>query len=351
MNVLLVAGVDLSLPGGLETHVLELAHGLGARGHHVDILARASRELPGPALRLVDRFGDGAYDIVHHHGGLWVSAWNAAIDTTAATGRARYLRTFHFSVAAKMGVYLRMGRIRTLFNPGNHRALRDERTSLGRGPLHIAVSRALRDELVRYHGAPRELFESIPNGASFAAPRLGRAAWRERKGIPPEAPLLLTIGRDDYVKGFDLLARAWSAPNAHPPGAIWVSVGGAKPGRSGDRISTGPIAPSEVTEWIHAADLGAFPSYYEGGGIALADMLAGGLYVLTHAVGVAPEAVRPGENGEFVPRRPDAWSAALARTLAAPPRPTGPGLPPEWSWESMVERVERVYRRLRPDSA
>lgn len=351
MRILLVAGVDLSLPGGLETHVLELARGLGTRGHRVDVLGKASREIPGAPLRLVDRFDDGGYDVIHHHGGPWSSAWNGAIDTRAATGRARYLRTFHFSVAAKMGVYLRMGRIRTLFNPGNHRALRDERASLGRGPLHIAVSRALCGELVRYHGAPRELIEPIPNGASFAAPRLGRAAWRERQGIPPGAPLLLTIGRDDYVKGFDLLARAWGSPLTRPRGAIWVSVGGAKPTRSEDRITTGPIAPSDVTEWIHAADLGAFPSYYEGGGIALTDMLAGGLYVLTHAVGVAPEAVRPGENGEFVPRRAAAWSAALARTLAAPPRPPGPGLPPAWSWESMVERVERVYRRVRPDSA
>ena len=365
MKVLLVAGVDLSLPGGLETHVLELARGLAARGHRVEVLARASGPAP-PSIRLVDRFGEGGYDIVHHHGGPWDRAWDAAIDMKEATGRTRYLRTFHFSVAAKMVVYLRMGRIRTLFNPGNHRALRDERASLTRGPLHIAVSRALRDELVRYHGAPRALFEAIPNGASFASPRLGRSTWRERNEIPPDAPVLLTIGRDDYVKGFDLLERAWSAPNAHPANAVWVTVGGAKPSRSTGspqssraphpqhppkRITTGPIPPSDVVEWIHAADVGAFPSYYEGGGIALTDMLAGGLYVLTHAVGVAPDAIRPGVNGEFVSRRSDAWIAALARTLAAPPRRAEPGLPPEWGWDAMTERVERVYKRLRPDIA
>ncbi|HEU4333533.1 MAG TPA: hypothetical protein VFT32_03480, partial [Candidatus Eisenbacteria bacterium] len=91
--------------------------------------------------------------------------------------------------------------------------------------------------------------------------------------------------------------------------------------------------------------------YYEGGGIALADMLAGGLYVLAHAVGAAPEAIRPGDNGEFVPRRGAAWAAALARTLAAPPRPSAPGLSAEWSWERVAERVETVYRGLRRPSA
>ncbi|HEU4725794.1 MAG TPA: glycosyltransferase family 4 protein [Candidatus Eisenbacteria bacterium] len=351
MKVLLVAGVDLSLPGGLETHVLELARGLTARGHDLTVFARASRGAPDPALRLVDRFDAAGADIVHHHGGPWAREWDDAIDPKQTAGRARYLRTFHFSVAAKMAVYLRMRRIRTLFNPGNHRALHEERTSLARGPLHIAVSRALRDELVRYHGAPRELFEAIPNGASFAPPRAGRAAWRERHAIPPDARVLLTIGRDDYVKGFDLLARAWSASDARPSGALWVTVGGARPSREGDRIATGPIAPADVIEWIHAADVGAFPSYYEGGGIALTDMLAGGLYVLSHAVGVAPEAIRPGENGEFVPRRPDAWRAALARTLASPPRPPAPGLAPDWGWDVMAERVERVYKRLRPEIA
>lgn len=335
MKVLLVAGLDVSLPGGVETHVRELARGLATRGHDVAILGEWTRPDAGPAPPLVASVEPGRYDVVHHHGGAWSRRWDAG---------DRYLRTFHFSVAAKMAVYLRMGRIRTLFHPGNHRALADERASLRRGRRHIAVSKSLRDELVRFHGAERDAIEVIPNGASFAPPREGRVAWRLRNRIAPEARVLLTIGRDDYVKGLDLLERAWDSATERPQGALWVQVGGARAERRGDRIVTGPIPPSDVTEWIHAADVGAFPSYYEGGGIALADMLAGGLYVLTHAVGAAPESIRPGENGEFVPRRADAWAAALGRVLDAPPRPRGPGLPPEWAWERVVERVERVYR-------
>ena len=254
-----------------------------------------------------------------------------------------------------MAVYLRMGRLRTLFHPGNHRALADERGALKRGARHIAVSRSLREELVRFYGAARGAIEVIPNGAACDPPRLGRTGWRERQAIPAHVPVLLTIGRDDYVKGFDLLDRAWTLaarlPRPRPTEAIWVRVGGARPAREGTRVTTGPIAAADVAEWIGAADVGAFPSYYEGGGIALTDMLAGGLYALTHAVGVAPEAIRPGENGEFVPRRPEAWAEALARTLASPPRRAEPGLPADWSWDRMAARVEAVYQDLRGGSA
>jgi glycosyltransferase involved in cell wall biosynthesis len=200
--------------------------------------------------------------------------------------------------------------------------------------------------LVRFHGAARESLVVIPNGATFEAPREGRAAWRRRHDVPEAAPLLLSIGRDDYVKGSDLLRRAWETPGGHPRGAVWVQVGGRRAERHGDRIATGPITPEAVNEWIHASDVGAVPSYYEGGGIALTDMLAGGLYVLSHAVGVAPEAIRPGETGEIVPRRADAWRSALARVLATPPRPGAPGLSADWSWESMTARVEEAYGRL-----
>lgn len=350
MRVLLVADVDLSLPGGLETHLVELSRCLAARGHEVHATARASRPLVDLAARLLarDRIDPATYDILHHHGGPWPRAWRGAMAAGGDPGDppAPYLRTFHFSVAAKMGVYLRMGRVRTLFNPGNHRALWEERASLRWGRRHVAVSRSLRDELVRFHGASRDAIDVIPNGASFASPRLGRAAWRRQQGIPEDAPLLLTIGRDDYVKGFDLLARAWEqSTDRRPPRALWVRVGGSDPSRSSDVVTTGAITPEAVTEWIHAADVGAFPSYYEGGGIALTDMLAGGLYVLTHAVGVAPEVIRPGENGEFVPRRPASWAEALARALHSPPRPSAPMLGPEWGWGAMAARVEEVYRR------
>ncbi|HET9952528.1 MAG TPA: glycosyltransferase family 4 protein [Candidatus Eisenbacteria bacterium] len=342
MKVLLVSGLDLSLPGGVETHLRELARELTERGHEVAVYGSWSRREAGPPPPLVASVEPSRYDIVHHHGGRWDRSWDAG---------GRYLRTFHFSVAGKMSVYLRMGRLRTLLNPGNYRALADERASLRRGSRHIAVANGVRDELVRFHRADHRSLVVIPNGTRFAAPRVGRDEWRRRHGIGPETPVVLTIGRADFVKGLDLFERAWRMPGVRPPGALWVQAGGARPWRDESRIVTGTISPEDVNEWIHAADLGAFPSYYEGCSLALIDMLAGRLYVLSHAAGAAPEQIRTGENGEFVARRADAWAAALARCLAAPPRPTSVPSAEVHGWPAIAARVEGVYRALRGESA
>ncbi len=334
MKVLLHAGVDLSLPGGVETHVLELALGLERRGHVVEICGRPATF---PPFRMVSEPDPTRYDIVHQHGGVWPRAWIA--------GR-RYLRTFHFCVAARMATYLRMGRLRTLANPGNYRGLLEERAGARRPGPKLAVSERLKLDLVRHHGLDAARIRVIPNGASFGTPRESRAELRARHGIPPGAPVLLTIGRDDYVKGQDLMERAWARSGAESRGAVWVAIGGRAPARRGGRLWTGTLTPQEVVDWVHAADVGAFPSYYEGGGIALLEMLAGRLFALAHDVGIAAEVIRPGENGELLPPRVEAWAAALARALARAPERAAVGLGDEYRWEALVARVERVYEEV-----
>jgi glycosyltransferase involved in cell wall biosynthesis len=332
VKVLLYAAVDLSLPGGLETHVRELHRYLVGRGHEVDVFGRPDR-LPG--FRMVGEVDPARYDVLHHHGGVW---------PRRLEGGARYVRTFHFCVGEKMSVYLRMRRYRTLVNLPNWMARRDEGESLRRAGRSIAVSARLRDELARHHGADPSRIVVIPNGGGFGPPAEPRAALRARYGIAPEIPVLLTIGRDDFVKGLDLLERALRRARALPPGLVWVRIGGSAPSRAVGRIVTGPIPHAEAMSWIHAADVGAFPSYYEGGGIALLDMLAGGLYSLAHDVGVTAEVIRPGQNGEILACDADAWARALERTLAhPPPRPVG-GLSDDYRWDAVCARVEVVYR-------
>ncbi len=331
MRILLHGGVDIALPGGLETHLRELARGLMARGHAVEILGRPATL---PPFTMVERLEPSRYDILHHHAGRWPRALDR---------HPGLVRTFHYSTAAKMRVYVRLGRLRTLANLPNWRAIAEERASARRGGPLIAVSRRLRDELVEGYGLAAERVRVIPNGVAFAAPATGRAGWRTRWSIPAAAPVLLTIGRADFVKGFDLLERAWARARK-PAGALWVTVGGAAPARAPGRIVTGPVPPDEIVEWVHAADVGALPSYYEGGGIALLEMLAGGLYSLTHDVGCASEVIRPRANGELVSRDERAWIEALARTLAEPRVARAPALPPEYHWDAIAARVEDVYR-------
>lgn len=332
MKVLLHAAVDVSRPGGLETHVRELAAGLAARGHEVEIFGAPARLEP---FRMTDRLEPARYDVVHHHGGVWPRG----LDPGPAC-----VRTFHFSVAEKMRVYLGLGRIRTLANLPNWIVLADERRTARRAAAVLCVSRKLAGEIARHHGVPAERIAVVPNGASFDPPSEPREALRARHGIAPGRPVLLTTGREDFVKGLGLLERAWRA--ARRGDATWVHVGGHGPSRGPGRIETGEIPRREALDWIHAADVAAVPSHYEGGGIALLDYAAAGLYTLAHDVGNAAEVIVPGVNGEIVARDPGAWVSALDRALAEPRARTPGMLADDYRWPRIVERVEGVYRSV-----
>lgn len=334
MRVLFLADLDLSLPGGLETHVRELARALAARAHAVEILGRP-RGLPG--FTMVDRVEPSRYDVIHYQGGPWPAG--------LAPG-PRHVRTLHFCVAAKMETYVRMGRLRTLANLANWRAVAEERRG-GRGTRHrIAVAERVRRDFARWHGVEAATTRVIPNGVSFAAPREGRAALRARYGIADSAPVLLTIGRDDFVKGYGLLARAWARAAATGRGAVWVTVGGAAPERAPGRVITGAVPHGEVIDWIHAADVGALPSYYEGCSVALLEMLAGGLPALAHDVGNAAEIIRDPAVGRILAPDVAAWAEAIGSALASRRPPHEPMLGPEFGWPAIAARVDEVYAEV-----
>src|SRR5205814_6017576 len=106
----------------------------------------------------------------------------------------------------------------------------------------IAVSKRLRGELERWYGIAADRVAVISNGASFAPPRVSRAAVRAHWGIAPHAIVVLAIGRSDFVKGFDLLERAWRRARKSET-AVWVTVGGEREIRTPGRIVTGPLGP------------------------------------------------------------------------------------------------------------
>jgi glycosyltransferase involved in cell wall biosynthesis len=342
VKILIYAPVDFSKPGGLETHVLELCHGLGERGHAVDLYGQGLDRLTPDAIggaRPVTTLDPERYDVVHQHAGPW----------PAASGPGpRCVRTLHFCVAAKMAVYVRMGRLRTLANLQNWRARSEEGSAVrSDGTALIAVSERVRSEFERHHGLTPSRARVISNGASFARPQVARAAGRARHGLDEKTPVLLTIGRPDFVKGYDLLRRAWDSLGLDHPNALWVSVGGLGPERGARTLVTGPVSREDVVSWIHAADFGALPSYYEGCSVALLEMLAGSLPVLAHDVGNAAQVIRPGVNGAIVRRRVSAWTSALQGFLQRPPPRPANGLDLAYRWDSIVASIEEVYQRVR----
>jgi len=336
LKILAYAPVDFSKPGGLETHVLEVSRRLAGRGHDVHVFGQGLEGIPG--IRIARELRPDDYDVVHAH----APPWPASIDPGP-----RAVRTLHFCVAAKMAVYVRMHRFRTLVNPANWRARAEERAAVRRPWALIAVSERVRSEFERYHGLVRGRARVIPNGASFDPPRVPRAAWRSKHGIPEQAIVMLTVGRDDFVKGYGLLAHAWDTASRDNTHALWVQVGGSGPAQTSGRLVTGPVSREDVVSWIHASDFAAFPSYYEGCSVALLEMLAGGLPTLAHDVGNAAEVIHPGVNGDLVSPGIDDWVKAVRDYLRNPlPRPAS-GLPDAFRWDSIAASIESVYLEVR----
>jgi len=335
VKILLAADVDVSLPGGLETHVRELAASLTRNGHEVRLAALpAANPAALPDLERVGAIEPDAHDIVHEHG---VRVLPVLRD------ERNVVKTIHFCTAAKMAAYVRIGRVRTLAHPLNWRAVRDERRACHTPWTRIAVSPRVRDDCARWYGLDAAKTHVISNGASFAPPRVSREVLRSRYGLPPDAPLLLTIGREDFVKGYGLLESAWRRAHGAERGAWWVTVGGARPAQAPGRLITGPVPHEEVGDWIHAADLGALPSYYEGCSLAHLEMLAGGLHALAHDVGICAEVTDRGVNGDIIAPSVAAWAVALSAWLSEPTARRKGGLDPDYSWDALAGRVEAVY--------
>ncbi len=74
----------------------------------------------------------------------------------------------------------------------------------------MANTAAERDELVGLYGADPAKVVVVPPGVDLATfrPEPGRAASRERLGLPADADVLLFVGRIQPLKAPDLLVRA-----------------------------------------------------------------------------------------------------------------------------------------------
>jgi phosphatidyl-myo-inositol alpha-mannosyltransferase len=218
MRICLVTPYDLSHDGGVNRHVITLAHALGRLGHQTHVLGPASGpapprcdSLPGvvalPAngsrarvgllvsRRAVQRYlEEGGFDLVHVHE-PWVPGPSRYAVQYAA---APLIATFH-TYAECESRFTRMVR-RALARP------------LRRVSCAIAVSDLAADFARGVFGGPIHV---VPNGiepAAFSAPATPRDA--DGTAVPPRAPgplRLLFVGRfDEPRKGLCHFLKAAS---------------------------------------------------------------------------------------------------------------------------------------------
>ena len=258
-----------------------------------------------------------------------------------------------------------------------------ERTAYEGAAGVIAVSAGMREDILRaYPSVDPEKVHVVHNGIDIDswAPNQDTSALTSR-GIDPEAPTIVFVGRITRQKGLPYFLRAVrelpaeyqvvlcaGAPDT-PEIAREVDslVTELSASRTGVHLITEMLPRHELTQILTHATTFVCPSVYEPLGIVNLEAMACGIPVVASATGGIPEVVADGETGYLVPIEqvgdgtgtpvdPDRFVAdlrdALVRMVSDPARAKEMGeasrrrAAEHFSWTSIAERTLEVYRRV-----
>jgi D-inositol-3-phosphate glycosyltransferase len=229
-----------------------------------------------------------------------------------------------------------------------------------------------------------DLYDADPSRVVTVAPgvdlehfRPGEASGaRTRLGVPPDAVLLLFVGRIQPLKAPDVLLHAAARMlqrdaeqgTALRDRLVVAVVGGPsgtgllEPTALQDlahslgiadvvRFET-PRGRDRLRDWYAAADAVAVPSHNESFGLVALEAQACGTPVVATDVGGLRTTVRDGVSGLLVPGHgADAWASALTRAVAERRR-LSPGAVAHaagFSWGRTADGLLRTYRRALAD--
>ncbi len=240
----------------------------------------------------------------------------------------------------------------------------------------IATDRALVDPVAAHLGVSLDVVRVIPNAvdlSEFDRPAIAAraSALTERIGLRPDDVLLLSAGRIDSSKGFDVLMRALvmlrerGATEGH---WRWVLVGDG-PQRSGlEReiaaaglqrhvVIWGRATSEDLHAWYRAATVFVHPTLYEGSSLVTLEAMAHRRPVIATRAGGLPDKVFDGVNGWLVaPGDAHALADACERAIVERARLAEMGeasraiVERDFSLDAVTDRLLDVYRELLTDS-
>ena len=198
----------------------------------------------------------------------------------------------------------------------------------------------------------------------------GAAGARERLSIPPEAPLVVGLGRLVHWKGFHVLLDAWQRVAKVCPEARLVIAGGGPEKESIERLAArlgvesavrliGAVDKADVPALLAAADVFCNPGIVDAAGncetlgVSVIEAMASGLPCVGSRVGGIPETIVDGKTGLLVaPNDPDALAEALIRLLKDAGLRESMGAQGRdrareiFSWSSIARRTRELYERV-----
>jgi glycosyltransferase involved in cell wall biosynthesis len=238
-------------------------------------------------------------------------------------------------------------------------------TQLGRwalkgAPHIVTVCRAFARELTAA-GVPEDRIAICHNSVSpVPAPPAGElAALKRSLGIPPEALVILAVGRLSEEKGHrDLVSAVAMLRSARPSLDARLLIVGEGPERRALGAAEHLLLPGQqknVRPFYAIADIFVLPSHSEGSPNVLLEAMAARLPIVATAVGGSVELVADEETALLVPARDSkalcaaierlADDRALAERLAANAESASRQYTPEAYARSIVALYQQILNR------
>ena len=275
-------------------------------------IASANHAVTKAGSRLVGDLEGWEPDIVHAHD--WQLGW--AADSLAARYDVPFVLTMHGTERVRHGGQLPLGHPTDINSIEWWLAFQADRM--------ISPTRFIVEQLITGFELADDHVTHIPNGID---PELWRPANGFGTPTTPRPPLVVSWGRVQYEKGFQVLARAMHELRRRVPDVECVIAGRGSylpelqtqvdvEGVSDILGLPGYLDDTDLRRLVHRAGCVVIPSLYEPFGIVALEALAAGAPLIVARTGGLAELVADTDAGvTFEPGNPDDLADAIEQVL------------------------------------
>jgi glycogen(starch) synthase len=231
----------------------------------------------------------------------------------------------------------------------------------------IATDRALESVVLKHLRVPADRVRVVPNAIDLAdcdrmATTGDGSTLRAEHGIAEDEPVLVSVGRLEENKGFQVLAEALGT--LADARWCWVLVGRGpfrgrleqivkERGLEGRVLFAGRVDDRVLHAWYEAATLFVHPTLYEGSSLVTLEAMGHRRAVVGTTAGGLPDKIRHGVTGWLVePGDAQGLAHAIREALADPARLSAMGregrriVESTFAWPAVAKRLLAVCGEL-----